>query len=160
MTLSGDRQITFDEAGAPAARTLAIDDVAIDPPITTSSGQDETLVNYVLDRGVRILSPRATLHQGPRHRVVTGPMGNGKTTMSKLLVQAYRPALLMDNPDLGPLGAAAVDGIEDRLKKMGREGLPRHRRWPMRVDLAAFAEDEGQTEKSLLRHMADGASTS
>lgn len=159
VTMSGDRQIAFDEAGAPAAGTLAIDDVAIDLPITTGSGQDETLVSYVLDRGDRILHPRATLHQGPRHLVVTGPMGNGKTTMSKLLVQAYRASLLKGNTNLGQSAAAAIDGIEDRLKIMGREGLPRHRRWPMRVDLAAFAEEEGQTEKSLLRHIADLIST-
>ncbi|MBF4764367.1 hypothetical protein ISU07_14635 [Nocardioides islandensis] len=154
-TLAAERGITFDEAGGPAGSLLPIDLVAVDLPILTSSGEQETLVRYVLNRGERVLRPRTTLHEGPRHLVVAGPMGNGKTTMSKLLAQAYRASLLNGASDLGELATAASEGIEARLKELGLHGLPHHRRWPMRIDLAAFAEDEGQSERTLLRYIAD-----
>lgn len=154
ITLAGDRGITFNEAGAAGGPLLPLDDVAIDLPLHTAAGGDRTLFQYALDRGDRVLRPSTTLHSGPRHLVVAGPMGNGKTTISKLLVQAYRASLLQGAGNLGAPATAAANGIEARLRKLGRQGLPEHRRWPMRVDLATFAEEEGQTETSLVRHIA------
>ena len=157
-TLTSDRGLSFDEAGGPTGSHVHIDRVAVDLPILTAAGDEKTVLRYVLDRGDRVLRPRTTLHQGPRHLVVSGPMGNGKTTISKLLVEAYRASLLKGNIDLGESATAAVSGIESRLQQLGCDGLPRHRRWPLRVDLAAFAEDEGQTETTLLRYIASSIS--
>lgn len=155
VTLARDGEISFDEAGGPMGKSIPIDRVAIDLPIHTGAGgEEQTLLRYVLERGERVLRPQTTLHQGPRHLVVTGPMGNGKTTMSKFLVQAYRASILQDSNGLGESASSALTGVDDRLRQLGLNGMPKHRRWPMRVDLAAFAEDEGQSEQTLLRYIS------
>ncbi|WP_213578573.1 hypothetical protein [Rhodococcus sp. USK13] len=156
MALMGDRAIYFDEAGSGDGPGTPIEEVAIDLPITPSGdGRRRTVFGYVLDRGEHVLKPRLNLHDGPRHIVVAGGPGNGKTTMSKFLVQAYRTAILAGGSDLGSDHIGVIEETAKTLRGMGRDGLPKHRRWPMRIDLAEYAEEEGLSEDStLLRWIA------
>ncbi|MBF6289055.1 NACHT domain-containing protein [Nocardia cyriacigeorgica] len=155
--LIGDRSIYFDEAGSGDGDGTPIDKVAIDLPITPGlDGKRRTVFGHILDRGEHVLKPRLGLHgDGPRHVVVAGGPGNGKTTMSKFLVQAYRAALLDGAPDLGADHHAAIAATTHTLQGLGRDGLPKFRRWPIRIDLAEYAEEQGLSEDStLLRWIA------
>ena len=156
MALMGDRSIYFDDAGSGDGAGTPIEEVAIDLPITPDSdGKHRTVFGYVLDRGERVLKPRLNLHTGPKHIVVAGGPGNGKTTMSKFLVQVYRAALLENGSDLGTDHRAVIDATAQAVRGMGRDGLPKHRRWPIRIDLAEYAEEQGLSEDStLLRWIA------
>ncbi|MCE4268562.1 NACHT domain-containing protein, partial [Rhodococcus globerulus] len=156
MALMGDRSIYFDDAGSGDGAGIPIEEVAIDLPITSDAdGKPRTVFGYVLDRGERVLKPRLNLHTGPKHIVVAGGPGNGKTTMSKFLVQVYRAALLENGSDLGTDHRAVIDATAQTVRGMGRDGLPKHRRWPIRIDLAEYAEEQGLSEDStLLRWIA------
>ena len=93
QSLIGEHLLYFDEAGDPGTAGTPIEQVAIDLPITAGeSGQRHSVIRYILERGERVLNPRLGLFSGPRHIVVAGAPGNGKTTVSRFIVQAYRAA--------------------------------------------------------------------
>ena len=154
--LVGERAIYFDEAGSGDTSGTPVDDIAVDLPITAGSdGAKRTLFGFVLDRGEHVLRPSQQIDSERRHIVVAGGPGNGKTTMSKFLVQVYRAALLDGDSDLGAEHLAVIKGTAEALKKLGLPGLPSHRRWPMRIDLAEYAKEDGLSEDStLLRWIA------
>lgn len=156
-TLTGDRAIYFDEAGSSETKGTPVDRVAIDLPITPGPNSERrTVFRYILDRGELVLRPRlAPYVQRRRHIVVAGGPGNGKTTMSKFLIQVYRAALLVGADNLGVEHQNAIEATTTRLHDLGRDGLPKFRRWPMRIDLAEYAEEQGLKEDStLLRWIA------
>ena len=129
----------------------------IDLPITTTSTADhaestpesDSIIRYVLDRGAHMLKPRLTLHKGPRHMVLTGAPGNGKTTVAKFLVQIYRGASLNGGTDLSVDHQQIIKGTTNAMERTGRQ-LPQHRRWAMRVDLAEYAEEYGSSEDATI----------
>jgi adenylate kinase len=96
----------------------------------------------VLVHGERVLKPWLGIADGPRHLVIAGAPGNGKTTIAKFLVQVYRAALLQEAANLGDDHRAAIVGTTSALGRM-RLSPPRHRRWPIRIDLAEYVEDAG-----------------
>ena len=154
-TLMGEGFIYFDEAGSGDVRGIPVHDVAIDLPVTFASGTRRTsVVKYVLDRAEHVLMPGVTTQQAPRHLIVTGAPGNGKTTISKFLVQVFRAAMLNGAEDLGEGHRDVIRGTAEALKRFGRK-LPKHRRWPMRIDLAKYAQEGGLSDDStLLRWIA------
>ncbi|MGX1810886.1 NACHT domain-containing protein [Nocardia sp. NPDC055321] len=154
--LVGDRWIYFDEAGSGVESGMPIDRVAVDLPIAPGpDGKRRTVFGHILDHGDTVLKPFLRLHRGPRHIVVVGGPGNGKTTMSKFLVQAYRAALLEGAEDLGADHHVVIEETGRTLRQLGRGGLPKFRRWPMRIDLAEYAEEQGLNQDStLLRWIA------
>ncbi|WP_280482740.1 NACHT domain-containing protein [Nocardia cyriacigeorgica] len=155
-TLVTDRYLHFDEAGSADGKGTPIDKVAINLPIVPISGSDRSSVfQYILDRSERVLKPKLKLWAGPRHVVLVGGPGNGKTTVAKFLVQAYRAALLRGATDLASDHVATIESTEEALRRFGRAGLPVFRRWPMRIDLAEYAQESGLGEDStLLRWIA------
>ncbi|WP_228790192.1 NACHT domain-containing protein [Nocardia cyriacigeorgica] len=155
--LTGDRAIYFDEAGSSEGRGTPVDQVAIDLPIAPGpDGEQRTVFRYILDRGEQVLRPKLIPHvQQRRHIVVAGGPGNGKTTMAKFLIQVYRAALLAGADNLATEHQNTIEATTTRLHDLGRDGLPRFRRWPMRIDLAEYAEEQGLKEDStLLRWIA------
>jgi len=157
--LLSDGLIYFDEAGDHDSPGVPVHDVAIDLPVTFSTGaRRSTVLRHTFERGDNVLARDITAVAGPRHIVLTGQPGNGKTTISKVLVQAYRAAALKGSPALSASHEAVVAGTERVLREMGLR-LPRQRRWPLRVDLAAYAEERGhKLDESLLRYVADRVS--
>jgi len=148
-SLVGDRTMYFDDAGAVASRT-PIEQVAIDLDLVPGAdGKERTLFGQVLDHGERVLRPGLGLYPSPRHIVVAGGPGNGKTTFSKFLVQIYRSALLDGASNLSSEHQNAIDGTRTRLKSLGL-AFPRHRRWPIRIDLGEYVEEGGLSEDSTL----------
>ncbi len=135
-----ERPIYFDQAGAADPTGTPVDAVVTDlPAIVQADGSRDRAIGYVLNHGERILRPKLDVHRGPRHLVITGAPGNGKTTISKFVVQAYRAALLHQAAELGTDHQSAISGTRAALARMHLR-FPRHHRWPMRVDLAEYVE--------------------
>ena len=148
--LTGEGLIYFDEAGSGDRRGIPVHDIAIDLPVLYAGGMKRSsVVQYVLQRAEHVLKPSVTTLAAPRHLVITGAPGNGKTTISKFLVQAFRAAMLDGAADLSADQAHAIAATDLALRRFGR-ALPKHRRWPMRVDLAEYAEEGGLLEESTL----------
>jgi hypothetical protein len=155
--LSTDGVVYFDDAGDRDNRGIPIHTVAIDLPVTFAGGEARrsTVLKHVLERGDNILSRDITAVEGPRHIVLTGQPGNGKTTISKLIVQAYRAAALKGSDALSEPHQEVITGTEAVLKKLGHR-LPSHHRWPLRIDLAKYAEERGHLlDETLMRYLAD-----
>ncbi|CAI9418215.1 hypothetical protein HIDPHFAB_03213 [Nocardioides sp. T2.26MG-1] len=154
--LLSDGLVYFDDAGDRDNRGIPVHEVAIDLPVTfPGGGIRSTVLGHVLERGDNILARDITAVDGPRHIVLTGQPGNGKTTISKLIVQAYRVAALKGSTALGANHDAVIAGTEAVLQKLGHE-LPRHRRWPLRIDLAHYAEERGhKLDESLMRYVSE-----
>lgn len=96
-----------------------------------------------------------TTQPRPRHLILTGDPGNGKTTISRLLTQTYRAALLRKATNLGVDHHAVIEGTIQALSRFGRP-VPRHPRWPIRIDLAEYAEERGHLiDDTLIRWIAE-----
>lgn len=152
--LTNERKIYFDEAGADP-KGFPVEDVVIDLPVRLhATGEQDNVIRYALDRGDRVLRPSLATVDKPRHLVVVGAPGNGKTTVSRFLVHAYRAVWLGEDEDLGDEHRKAVTATAAALGTMGRRP-PAHRRWPLRVDLAQFAVEKATDPNfTLLTFMA------
>jgi predicted NACHT family NTPase len=73
--------------------------------------------------------------------VITGQPGNGKSTISRFITQVYRASFMADDQPTGR-AAEVIDGTRSALSRLHLAG-PCNRRWPIRVDLAQFADDLG-----------------
>lgn len=138
--LMQDRNIYFHEAGGEGP-AIPVDKVVIDLPILTdgSGGAPEAsrVIKYILERGDNILKPEVSVFPRPHHLVVVGAPGNGKTTVSRFLVQTYRAALLEGaSTQLSDTHREAIESTRSAILRLGHV-MPRHRRWPVRVDLAS-----------------------
>lgn len=163
--LLNDGRLYFAEAGGDSS-SVQVHDVAIDLPVLVANYSAKTggetggparrsLINLVLDQADHVLKPAVTTEPSPRHLILTGDPGNGKTTMSRLMTQAYRAALLRDATNLGADHRAVIDGTERALSRFGRK-LPRHPRWPIRIDLAEYAEERGHLiDDTLIRWITE-----
>lgn len=159
--LVGEGSIYFDEAGSGDMSAMPLHEVVIDLPVTVTTGQPvrRQLLRHVFDHAEHVLKPSLAIHEGPRHVVVAGAPGNGKTTVTKFLTQAYRAAFLSGATDLGADHQRVIAGTTDAMRRVGITP-PQHRRWPMRVDLAEYAQIYGSNEDaSLLRFIAQKVSS-
>ncbi len=158
-SLIGESNVYFDEAGSGDSAGTPLHEVAIDLPlIPTADAASTTAIRHVLARGEHCLKPGVGTIRGPRHIVLAGAPGNGKTTVSKFLVQAYRSAFLTDFEPLSPEHLEVMRGVGEALTRLSVEA-PRNRRWPVRVDLAEYAQDQGpRGEASLTRYVAERVS--
>ena len=148
-----DRWIRLNQSGGPGEAKLWLDDIAVDLPATVSSRNGEVsvqAVQRVLALGDTVLRQRQPDCIKQSNLVLVGGPGQGKSTLSQLIAQAYRVALLTD-ADPGPSVREAIDGTRSALTRLGLP-VPSNRRWPVRVDLAKYAEElASRTETSLLR---------
>jgi len=168
--LLSDGRLYFAEAGGDSS-SVQVHDVAVDLPVLAVEDPAEdrvspevparrSLINLVLDQADHVLKPAVTTQQSPRHLILTGDPGNGKTTISRLLTQAYRAALLREASNLGADHHMVVDGTVRALSRFGRT-LPRHPRWPIRIDLAEYAEERGHLiDDTLIRWVAEKVNAS
>ena len=155
-SLVGDEgKVYFDEAGSDDTRGFPIHEVAIDLPVVDESSQRQSALRFIFDRAERVLRPNQPFLMKRRHIVLTGAPGNGKSTLAKYVVQAFRAAMLSDANDLSADQARAIAGMAASLERLGR-GLPGNRRWPVLIDLAKYAESGGlERESTLTRAIAE-----
>lgn len=153
--LVADRKVYFDEAGGEP-KGVSVEEVVIDLPVLVGGDQPERerVMGYVMDRGERVLAPGLTTLSKPRHIVLTGAPGNGKSTVAKFLTHAYRATFLAEDVALGEEQSLAVARTRSALRSMDVR-VPAHRRWPVNIDLAQFAAHQaGNADYSLIRWIA------
>lgn len=160
--LTSEGLVRFAEAGHAGGPSVQVHEIAIDLPVVAANAETdseptverEPLIGTVLARGERVLKPSVTQVPGPRHLIVTGDPGNGKTTISRLLTQAYRSAFIGADANLSAEHQRIMDGTSEALVRLGQR-LPHHRRWPIRIDLAEYAGERGSLiEDSMMRWIA------
>ncbi|WP_396912826.1 NACHT domain-containing protein [Mycolicibacterium sp.] len=159
-TLVGDRWVRFDEAGDDFNHQ-SVEQVIFDLPVRNSHEERTSALRSVLDRGNQVLSrtiPHAGdqgEHRAPRHLVITGAPGNGKSTLAKYLTQIYRAAFARTDT-AEPAVSALIDATDASLRRLELDP-PSNPRWPLRVDLAPMAEKMGPDSAgpNLRRYVCD-----
>lgn len=156
--LLAERRVHFDEAGGET-KGVPVEEVVIDLPVLAGDPPTtERVIGFVLDRGERVLKPSLSMSLKPRHLVITGAPGNGKSTVAKFLTHAYRTSFVAEELDLGDEHRKSVERTRAALLEMGIR-MPAHRRWPVNIDLAKFAlRQASDSEYSLLRWIAESVS--
>lgn len=156
--LLADRGVYFDEAGSES-KGVPVDQVAVDLPVWVDEPRrQERVVRYIIDRAERILKPSMTTVERPRHLVVTGAPGNGKSTIAKFLTHAFRAGFLGEDVALGESHQAAVQDTNAALEVMDCADM-KHRRWSFNIDLAQFAAHQATDGEYSLLHWMSAALT-
>ncbi len=145
-TLTSERWVSFREAGGSTRES--VENVFVDLKATASGHQEDpvqdnapiSVITEVLRRSDMVLKP-SILPNPQRHFVVTGQAGSGKSTITRFLTQAFRAAFTREE-SLTPTEQEVVDGTAIALGRINI-AAPRGRRWPIRVDLAEFADAVG-----------------
>ncbi|WP_149205095.1 NACHT domain-containing protein [Actinotalea subterranea] len=153
-----DQYVYFDEAGSDPADKTPLHDVVIDLPVADEQPNTDQpvtkIIRHVIEHGDRSLRPSQPLLPLRSHIVLAAGPGNGKTTVSKFIIQVYRAAML-EHSELGPRHQAVVEGTRAALDRMGCP-MPSNRRWPIRVDLAQYTERySSEGESHLLRWISE-----
>jgi hypothetical protein len=146
--LAADRWVRLSQSGGPGEAKLWLDDIAVDVPgrVEGDAGRNVRVLRHALERGDLVLRARQPDRVGPAGLVLVGGPGQGKSTLSQMIAQAYRASLL-DASDLAPRTREVVNATTTALRRLGLQ-LPANRRWPVRIDLAKYAE-----------HLSTGAET-
>lgn len=158
-------QINLGEAGQHANQKLDLAHVAVDLPARYADNPDPLAESFpalahIVWAGEHVLRPSVAGDDIQPHFLVMGGPGQGKTTLGRLLAQIYRAALLSDREGLSqPVRVAATDTLA-RAEEL-HIPRPRARRWPVRVDLAEYADlAGGGADLTLLRYVAEHISAS
>lgn len=156
--LQSDQWIRLGQAGASSEEKLHLHDVLIDLPVSDEEGGSASrALREVLALGDQNLRRRESDPESHVGLVFVGGPGQGKSTLSQAVAQAYRSSLL-DGADLGPGAAVIVNSTKSALSALNIP-LPGNRRWPVRVDLAKYSEElVAGSDTSLLRWIATEAS--
>lgn len=128
------RHVRLTESGGTG--NLTLEQVGVDLPCASVTGTSErTAIRALIDLGDADLRPGVVDGPDGTYLLIGGP-GQGKSTLSNMLAQLYRVALLQDDPERN--GAQPAEIIAKSLTWAARERLhlPRKRRWPIRIDLA------------------------
>lgn len=157
-----ERWVSFREAGGSTRES--VENVFIDLNANyatvrnTSEGRKTpvSVTSEIIARSDTVLNP-SMLETPRRHFVVTGQAGSGKSTITRFLTQAFRAAFTREEA-LTNTGREVIDGTKAAFERIG-VGAPHGTRWPMRVDLAEFADATGPNGSiDLLRWMSDRVS--
>ncbi|MGW8328080.1 NACHT domain-containing protein [Streptomyces sp. NPDC055897] len=157
--LATDQWVKLGQAGEADNERLPLAELAIDPiaSYTAPDGSHETVssVRHILLHGDSVLRPSRLTETPPYVALIGGP-GQGKSTVSQILCQAYRVALLKEARDrLDADTADTVQTFDDEMRRIGLT-LPAARRWPIRINLSEYADAVAGGESiSLLRYFAD-----
>ncbi|MFF7941634.1 NACHT domain-containing protein [Nocardia gamkensis] len=153
--LRNEHWIRFSEAGATSGQKSRIEDLAVDLPGTWVDDRnsriqvrDTATVKQIVEHADAVLRRDLTDRVKRPHWVIIGGPGQGKSTLSSLITQAYRAALLARG-EMTPDVSAIVDATRERLA-YNSIPEPRNLRWPMRVDLAHYAETLAATPAASL----------
>lgn len=150
--LIGERWVNFSEAGGDSRDS--VENVIIDLPAQMQAGDHGFALRTLLQQGEYVL--RASMQDGqrPRHIVLTGAPGNGKSTLSRFLIQTFRSAFVELDPAFQTTREviAGTHMAERRLKL----DAPKNKRWPVKVNLAEFADAIGPNgDKTLIRWISE-----
>lgn len=144
--LRNEQWVNFGEAGEDSQQ--ALHRVIVDLPVRRGTSRSRAL-QQLMRQGEKVLRRSLTPLEEPRHVVVTGAPGNGKSTLSRYLVQLYRTAFMAKDIPSQALHDLAV-GTKASMDRMGLQ-LPRQQRWPMRIDLADWASGDQRYTDYVIR---------
>jgi hypothetical protein len=167
--LAADRWLRLSQAGSTGGDKMHLDDIVVDlPAVIDPSGRGTPppgpdgrsadvvtvrAVGHVLERGDAVLRPSQPGRPGRAGLVLVGGPGQGKTTLSQFLAQVYRSAMLLP-AEARETARATAEATEAALQRTGLR-LPGNRRWPVRIELAKYAEELSTgADTSLLRWIA------
>ncbi|MCD4849661.1 hypothetical protein LN996_02425 [Arthrobacter sp. AK01] len=144
--LAGERWVNFSEAGGESRDS--VENVIIDLPAQMQEGAHGFALRTLLQQGEYVLRESMQDKHRPRHVVLTGAPGNGKSTLSKFLVQVYRAAFVELDPVLRS-SHEIVEGTHSAQRRLRLE-TPKNKRWPVKVNLAEFADAIGPNGSTTL----------
>lgn len=140
-SITTDSDVELGESGDSENTHFALADVAVDLPaqfeLATSA---TTALTAIVDRADQVLHP--ALHPAANDRVVVlGGPGSGKSTLSKLVCQIYRSAMLTSFAQ-GRVTRQISRHAADLQQTLTAGGLPLPslHRLPVRVELSAYAD--------------------
>lgn len=138
-TLRHDRWVRFGEAGGYSRQS--IEHIIVDLPAKVEDQQRVSVLGTCLDPGNGVLRRSVWPPHKPRHLVVTGAPGNGKSTLATYLTQVYRSRFARYESNEGTVAQI----IEDTGLSLNRLNLsaPMSPRWPLHVALPEMAADMG-----------------
>jgi hypothetical protein len=142
--LMSKQWVRLGESGFEGNQKVLLGQAAMDLPSIASMTEDQSdevnALSAIIDLGNRSL--RNTEHDGAHSSVVvTGGPGQGKSTLAQLICQLYRVALLdlEHGKSLGPEADAAYRVLRECFDRLGTTPVT-NRRWPVYVELPAFAD--------------------
>ncbi|MFE0026779.1 NACHT domain-containing protein [Amycolatopsis sp. NPDC059021] len=152
--LGASRWVRLNQAGSPTNDRLTLSDIGVDLPAVHNRRQKvPRMIEHIIDHGDQVLRPSSST--GGKHLVIVAGPGQGKTTLTQLLCQTYRVALLADRPThtLGPAGTVFAS-TKERLAALEIQ-LPKCRRWPITIGLSEFGDAVAEKpDLDLLRFVA------
>lgn len=136
--LRHEQWVHFGEAGADSKKSIC--QVIVDLPIQRPDRTRGLALRSLVGWSEQVLRRSLTVARDRRHVVVTGAPGNGKSTISRYLVQLYRQAFLASDS----IPQSLVRLLDCNARSAARLGLepPRQQRWPVRIDLAEWASSD------------------
>ncbi|MEV4274033.1 NACHT domain-containing protein [Micromonospora aurantiaca (nom. illeg.)] len=167
--LMAQQWVRLGQSGDPTNRKLMLSDVAIDLPAhgrfrRPRKGFQNPIVPgviaHVIREGDTIRRPRPGRSAWPHLAILGGP-GQGKTTLTQMLCQVYRVALLSDRPEhaLGPEVPDLLAQYRRHLQRL-RIPTPNCRRWPINVPLNEYADAlAADGSLTLLRYISERVRT-
>lgn len=147
--LKTERWVNFSEAGGE--KRTSIEQVAIDLPCTVGGKRVSTLA-CILDRSKQVLKRSLCPKGTPRHIVLTGAPGNGKSTITRFVAQYFRADFLKD--DLAPGMVSNIANDIERAKQRLSLDSPLNTRWPLYVPLTGLADSSGPGNFSFFTSVA------
>ena len=135
-TLRHDRWVRFGEAGGYDRQS--VERVIVDLPAQVEDQQRMFVLKACLDRGNGVLRRSLWTPHEPRHLVVTGAPGNGKSTLVTYLTQVYRSHFSRYESNEGTV-AQIIHDTASSLKRLGLSA-PMNPRWPLHVALPEMAD--------------------
>lgn len=147
-TLRHEQWVRFDEAGDSASNRRPVDRVIVDLPIHDGT-ERRSVLRHCIERGDSVLRRSTWSPNGPRHLVITGAPGNGKSTLTRYLTQVYRSHFIADETNQQTVGEICSNTTQSLVRI--EAPAPACRRWPLRVELAQMASDMGPAGGPTLR---------
>jgi hypothetical protein len=155
--LVADQWVRLGRTAAPDRQKIALSNVAIDLPISREA-EHKFAAEYILSVGDQALRPKKDKTRTPSHVVLVGGPGQGKTTIGQLVCQVYRTLLLAGDGHLTDEESKLVASVQHALNRVDLRP-PKKRRWPVRIELAAYADEDAKNNVSLLKYIADHVSS-
>jgi hypothetical protein len=150
--LKANQWVRLSQAGDADSARLPLDQVGIDLPVKDQVRKAARLIIEEADAASTFRGSGKTANV-----LLVGGPGQGKSTITQLIGQCYRVALLdgsLHQDHLThPLAEALALGFQE-----GGVPLPQFRRWPVRIDLASYVDAAvDYRETSLIAYIAEQA---